>query len=53
VVAEIGPGGCEGQFTDGIYLVDPNSFARTLVYPLARGDEGYALWQSSRASAVG
>jgi hypothetical protein len=45
LVAEIGPGGCDGLHTDGIYLVDPDSFARTLVFPLGRDDDGYALWQ--------
>jgi hypothetical protein len=47
LVSEIGPGGCEGVFTDGIYLVNPDSFARALVYPLGHGDYGYSLWSPS------
>ena len=52
-VAEIGAGECEGIHPPGIYLVDPDSFARTLIVTLARSDFGYTLWQSDRASAVG
>ena len=53
VVAEIGAGECEGGHPPGIYLVDPATFARTLIVTLARGDFGYTLWQSETASAVG
>jgi hypothetical protein len=52
-VAEIGVGECEGIHPPGIYLVNPVTFARTLVVTLARTDYGYALWRSSAASAVG
>ena len=52
-VAEIGVGECEGIHPPGIYLVNPATFARTLVVTLARGDYGYALWRSPAASAVG
>jgi hypothetical protein len=52
-VAEIGAGGCEGGHPPGIYLVDPATFARTLVVTLERSDYGYALWGSPAASAVG
>ena len=52
-VAEIGAGECEGIHPPGIYLVNPESFARTLILTLERSDRGYSLWQSDRASAVG
>jgi hypothetical protein len=52
-VAEIGAGECESSTRPGIYLVDPVTFARTLVVTLARTDYGYALWRSPAASAVG
>lgn len=43
-IAEIGAGGCEGLHTPGLYLVDPNTFDRTLVFALAKSDYGYSLW---------
>jgi hypothetical protein len=52
-IAEIAAGECESGQPPGIYLVDPESFARTLVLTLARSDVGYTLWQSNAASAVG
>ena len=42
LVSEIGPGGCEGVYTDGIYLVNPDSFAPSARLPARAGDYGYS-----------
>ncbi len=44
LVAEFAHGGCEKQAVPGIYLVDPVTYARSLVYPLRPSWRNYAMW---------
>ncbi len=44
LVTQFAHGGCEQEATPGIYLVDPATYARTLVFALRPGWRNYAMW---------
>lgn len=46
LVAEFARGECEKESTPGIYLVDPTTFVRSLVFTLGSGTRGYAMWNA-------